>query len=90
MNLERVAIRKTDLWKCEDEEVYILDATGESIHRLNRTASFIWKLCDGSYTVGKIIQEISRVYDVDTVTATQTTVDFLETMVRKNLIEMKE
>lgn len=90
MNLERVAVRKTDLWKYEDEEVYILDATGESIHKLNRTASLIWELCDGSNTVGKIIQDITRAYEVDTVTATRTTVDFLETMVKKNLIEMKE
>jgi hypothetical protein len=90
MNLERVAIRKTDLWKREDEEIYILDATGESIHKLNQTASCIWELCDGSNTVEKIILEISSIYDVDTETAAQTTVDFLETMVKKDLIEMKE
>lgn len=89
MNLERVPNRKTDLWKNEDQEIYILDATGESIHKLNQTASCIWELCDGSHTIEKIILEISSIYDVDTETATQTTVDFLETMVKKDLIEMR-
>lgn len=90
MNLEEIPIRKTDLWRREDEEVYILDATGESIHKLNETASLIWELCNGSDTVAEIIQNILEIYSITTETATQTTLDFLETMVKKDLIGIKE
>lgn len=90
MNLETVPIRKTDLWRNEDGEVYILDGTGEEIHQLNETGTLIWELCNGSETVAEIVDSILERYEVDTETATKTTVEFLETMIEKGLIEFKE
>ena len=36
------------------EELVVLGATGQRLHRLNSTASAIWKLCDGERDVGMI------------------------------------
>ncbi len=58
MDSERKPRRKTENWSEDEEDVIILQETGECIYRLNRTASFIWKLADGTQSVGDIAEKI--------------------------------
>jgi hypothetical protein len=48
-----------------DGETLILDRQGQSIHRLNPTASAIWQRCDGTATVADIADHLVRAFDVD-------------------------
>jgi len=60
MDSERKPRRKTENWSEDEEDVLILQETGECIYRLNRTASFIWKLADGTQSVGDIAGKIKE------------------------------
>ncbi|MEK6677060.1 MAG: HPr-rel-A system PqqD family peptide chaperone [Planctomycetota bacterium] len=47
-----------------DDEALIYDPRTADTHRLNETAMFVWKQCDGVQTNDDIAVRISDVYDV--------------------------
>ena len=48
-----------------DGESLLYSATRDEASALNRTATEIWELCDGTRTVGAIAQELGQRYGVD-------------------------
>lgn len=52
-----------------DEETLILDLDSNHIHQLNPTASFIWKLCDGTMSVERLAELFAEHYEIDAETA---------------------
>lgn len=57
--------RRSDVTVHElDDEALIYDATTADTHRLNTTALFIWRQCDGQQGVQQIAQRLAEVYDV--------------------------
>lgn len=64
--------RREDLTVQElDGEALIFDADSSDTHRLNTTASFIWRLCDGVHEVESIAAEMAGTYDVSREEAVQ-------------------
>lgn len=59
------ARRPTVKVKHVGEELLVLDEENGQIHQLNRTASFIWKQCDGKTSVEEIARRMERVFHVD-------------------------
>lgn len=47
-----------------DGEVVVLDQHGEKIHRLNATASYIWKRCNGNTPLAAIVADFAAHFDV--------------------------
>ena len=41
-----------------DDGGLVYEAQGEKVHSLNRSAAYIWALCDGTYTIAEIINAI--------------------------------
>jgi hypothetical protein len=58
--------RKSGVLEREKDKALLLldDATG-AVHSLNDTAAFIWRLSDGSRTVGAIAEAVMEQYGVD-------------------------
>ena len=54
-----------------DGETVILDRQATRIHKLNPTASFIWRCCDGTLTIEEILDSFVSAYDVDVAIAQQ-------------------
>jgi pyrroloquinoline quinone biosynthesis protein D len=48
-----------------DGESLLYNATRDEASALNRTATEIWELCDGTKTIRAIVRALSRRYDVD-------------------------
>lgn len=42
------------------DELLLCEETGQQVHRLNRTAAEIWKLCDGERAVSEIAAHLAR------------------------------
>lgn len=79
------SIRRADsvLVREIDGEVVILDTQSGRIHQLNRTASFIWRMCDEATTPQDIAAALAREFDVDEATAledVQKTLSLLRTL----------
>lgn len=46
------------------EEWMLYDSTQETVHVINKTAEFVWRLCDGSHSVSEIRQKMQDNFDV--------------------------
>lgn len=48
-----------------DGELLVLDLSGNQIHQLNRTASFIWEQCDTADTADEIANRLADAFGVN-------------------------
>ncbi|MBN1848686.1 MAG: PqqD family protein [Deltaproteobacteria bacterium] len=46
------------------EEWMLYNSDDESVHVINSTAEFVWRLCDGSNSLDEIKQEIAKTYNI--------------------------
>jgi hypothetical protein len=58
-----------------DGEMIVLDRDGGLVHQLNRTATYIWKRCNGQYTPAEIAAQLCEMFEVDQETALRDVVD---------------
>ncbi len=56
---------------------------------LNDTGTFIWKLCDGKTTIGKIINALIKKYDVDKQIAEKDVFGLIQLLIEENALKIK-
>jgi hypothetical protein len=82
----RPPVKESDLLQHElDGEVLLYDADRQVTHRLNDTAYYIWRHCDGTLDLPAIAARLAQTYDVDPARAEQDVAEALRQM-RKNKI----
>lgn len=69
------------------QELVILDRENEKVHRLNRTASFVWRCCDGTRVVSAIAGELARAFEVEPERAGSDTARLLEELLELGLFD---
>ena len=69
-----------------DGEVILLDTAADLIHRLNTTASYIWRRCDVANCAEDIASELSGAYDVEGEQALSDVTTTLDALKSLNLI----
>jgi PqqD family protein of HPr-rel-A system len=58
-------VRRADLTMHElDGEALIFDSASGNTHRLNDTALFIWRHCDGRQDPAEVTERMTQTYDV--------------------------
>ena len=72
-----------------DGETVVLDRREGMIHQFNKTASFLWELCDGSRNFDQLAQELCEVFEVDFATAQRDVQSTVETLRRSKLLEFE-
>lgn len=61
----RTPKRRSDLeTRTVGDEVIVLDAAGQRVHRLNGSASYIWDCCDGRTSVPEIVSRLATAFTV--------------------------
>jgi len=65
IHLAMVPRQRTVETFASDGEALLYSATRDEASALNRTATEIWELCDGTKTVGAIARALSQRYGVD-------------------------
>jgi len=55
---------------------------------LNKTATFIWKLCDGKRSVNQIIREVLKKYNTSEERVKGDVLDWIETLLKEKTIEL--
>jgi hypothetical protein len=85
-----VAVRRDDALMVReiDGEVLILDGRSDRIHKLNRTASFIWRRCEEGATAQGIASALAGEFAVDPQTALADVVRTLDELRSLDLLAM--
>jgi hypothetical protein len=90
ISLDEYVMRCDELaWRMYDGEAVLMSEDGSQIHMLNNVASFIWELADGETTVDDIVTNICERFDVEEDEAQTDTVEFVQELADKDLIELK-
>lgn len=88
--MNKVPQRRDDfIWRVIDGEAFILSDNGRKIITLNKVASFIWQQCDGSDSVGHILDLIMERFDVEKTRAEQDLTALMNEMYKEKLIGFK-
>ena len=91
LSLESCVVKNEKIpWRIIEEEGVLVDVgKGEVIH-LNKVAASIWGIIDGKKTVGEIIAEIRKEYEVDKQSAESDVISFLDKLSEKGVVECQE
>jgi hypothetical protein len=71
----------------DDEAVIVIPDSG-LVRTLNETAALIWKLCDGSHTVGDIAASVSEEFDISYEQAEKDTIDFIMELEGMDMVKL--
>lgn len=52
------------IWRRIGDTIVVIKEDGLSSHTLNKTASFIWELCDGNLEINQIAEKLQERFDV--------------------------
>ncbi len=56
--------KKDVIWRRVGDTIVVIKEDGLSSHVLNKTAAFIWELCDGSLDIDGIARRINERFDI--------------------------
>jgi PqqD family protein of HPr-rel-A system len=70
-----------------DGEGLLLDPRSGSVHRLNETALFVWRRCDGRRTTRQIAHEATEHYDTESSFALECVEQLLVRLAALGLLE---
>ena len=75
-SLDRYPSRRHVAWRALDTEAIVVDPKAGMLYPLNSVATRIWQLCDGTHTVGTIVDRLAE--------------EFLEALRAAGLIEFRQ
>ncbi len=80
-------LRRSDVTVQElDGEALVYDPATADTHRLNETAYFIWRGCDGRSTTESVAERLSETYDVERGAATRHACRIIEELIERGLV----
>ncbi len=80
-------LRREDVQVRElDGEAFVYDPKTADTHRLNETAWFIWRQCDGRHDTRDIMRELTEQYDVAIEAASEHIERILAELRERNLV----
>jgi hypothetical protein len=56
--------KKEVIWRRIGDTIVVIKEDGLSSHVLNKTAAFIWELCDGDVDIDEIAQRVHQQFEV--------------------------
>ena len=63
--MESLVARNEDIvWRRIEDEIVAIGSDGFTVHVLNKTAAYIWDLCDGTKSLDEIAVCLCECYDV--------------------------
>jgi len=75
-------------WIERKEGVIILNPQTGLYHKLNRTATFIWQVCNGIRSIEEIIEEILRSYNISRDKAEKDVSSVINYFIKRGLIKL--
>lgn len=63
--MTRALIKNDDvIWRKIEDNIVVITADAQAVYTLNKTAAYIWELCDGTNGIEKIVEQLCEKYEV--------------------------
>ncbi len=85
-----VARREDTAWQVVEERAVVVTPRDRKIHILDGTGGRIWGCIERPASVGSIVETIVDEFEIDSETAMRETAAFLEELLEKGMIEVRE
>lgn len=86
--MEKVLVKNPDvIWRKIEDKIVIITGDAQAVHVLNKTAAFIWGLCDGTMGINQIVENVCEQFDVSAEAAKTDVVDTLRKFDEMGLLE---
>lgn len=84
---KHIAQTKDVIWRRIGDDIVIIKDGGLSTHVLNKTAAFIWEMCDGKSGVDEIASKICERFEVAYEEAHADVDDLITTLTKANFLK---
>jgi hypothetical protein len=78
------------IWRQIGDEIVVIKDDGLSAHVLNKTAAFVWEMCNGDYQPLEIAARVFERFDVTLEEANADVNELLATLEEKGLLTLAE
>lgn len=75
------------IWRRIGDTIVVIKEDGLSSHTLNKTASFIWELCDGNLEMNEIAEKLHERFDVSLKNAQNDVYNTIEELTMAGIIK---
>jgi hypothetical protein len=75
------------IWRRIGDDVVVIKDDGLATHILNKTAAYIWELCDGKRSIDEIAVNLCERYDVSPEEARTDTRETIENLTKAGIIK---
>lgn len=86
ISLQKQVKKKDVPWRIIDGEAIIVQVDNAEVIHLNKVGTFIWKNIEGKKKISDLIEDVCQNFDVDKDSAKKDVLEFIDEMVKKDLI----
>jgi hypothetical protein len=83
----RIVQAEDIIWRRIGDDLVVIKEDGLATHVLNKTAAFIWEMCDGKRGMDEIAASLCEHYDVSPEEACADTIETIETLTKAGITE---
>jgi hypothetical protein len=83
----QIARAEDIIWRRVEDETVVITDDGLSVHVLNKTATYIWELCDGSCGPDEITASLCERFDVSSEEANADVKDIIAKLEQMGLLK---
>jgi hypothetical protein len=88
--MSRVAQAEDIIWRRIGDEIVVIKDDGLSTHVLNKTAAWIWEMCDGKREIDEITSQLCERFDVSFEEAHADVEEIIEKLTQVGIINQIE
>ena len=78
------------IWRRIEEDIVVISEDGSATHILNKTAAFVWELCDGKNEINKIVACLLEKFDVSEEEATADVNEIIDKLLQLGILKQDE
>lgn len=87
MPLNNISKVDSIIWRRIGDDIVVISDDGLATHVLNKTAAFIWELCDGKNGIDEIVSSLLDRFDVSEEEAITDVGDIIDKLVQLSILK---
>jgi hypothetical protein len=76
------------IWRRIGDDIVVISDDGVATHVLNKTAAFIWELCDGKNGIDEIVASLLEKYEVSEEEVKADVREIIDKLVNLNILQL--
>lgn len=90
MTVGRIVQAEDVIWRRIGDEIVVIKDDGLATHVLNKTAAFIWEMCDGKCGIDEITSRLCERFDVSFDEASTDVREIIEKLIELGIMNQTE